>query len=301
VSIIMPVWQPRPEWLHAAVDSALGQTRCRLELVVVDDGCPVPVASLLEGYRDDRLRVLRIEHSGHAGAVNAGMAHARGDWIRFADADDILEPDSTSHLGGMMDGDRVIAYGATLVCDEGMRPDYSIVATQQGNVVVDCLLGRFRVRHPALLFPRRVMEEAGPWDPGFRVSADWDFVLRALDHAPVRGDQVVAFRYRRHTRSLTGTGNIDEGQTERSRVIARYIERHPEQRGTVLERRAWAATYVAAGTSSWSAGRYSVALRRFTRALAVEPFGSAAKICLFALRRARGLSRAAWLSIRGGG
>jgi glycosyltransferase involved in cell wall biosynthesis len=97
VSVIMPVW-PRPEWLREAVGSALGQRACRIELVVVDDGCPQPVATLLREIDDERLRPLRIPHAGVSSVRNAGIEAAHGDLFRFVDADDVLEPQSTARL-----------------------------------------------------------------------------------------------------------------------------------------------------------------------------------------------------------
>src|SRR5262245_26410862 len=151
VSLIMPVWQTRRDWLRTAVNSALAQRGCSVELIVVDDGNPEPVASLLDGIDDARLRVVRIDHAGPSVARNAGIHEAQGDWIRFVDSDDVLDPDSTSHLASFMDGDDVIAYGGTLVCDEHLRPGRLIASTLQGRIAYECLLGQFETRLPALL------------------------------------------------------------------------------------------------------------------------------------------------------
>ena len=47
MTVVMPVWNPRGDWLMAAVRSVLGQCACRLELIVVDDGCASPVEEQL--------------------------------------------------------------------------------------------------------------------------------------------------------------------------------------------------------------------------------------------------------------
>jgi glycosyltransferase involved in cell wall biosynthesis len=287
VSLIMPVWQPRRDWLVAAVVSALAQRDCRLELIVVDDGCPEPVANLLTLIRDQRLRVIRIEHAGSDAARNAGILHARGDRIRFVDSDDVLPPDSTRHLGSFMDGDGVIGYGATMNCDEELRLGSLIASDLQGDVVAECLLGRFDTRLPALLFPRRVVEAAGPWAPGFRINGDWDFVLRALEHARVRGDRTVVLHYRRHPQSKTGTADIAAGEEAWRQLIARYFARHPEQSGTRLERRAWAAVDLSKGCAYRHAGHYREAFHRLVRALPRNPRAGARELVLLAVRPAR--------------
>lgn len=290
VSLIMPVWQTRRDWLRTAVTSALEQRGCRIELIVVDDGSPEPATSLLEGIADARLSVVRIGHAGPSAARNAGIDAAQGDRIRFVDSDDVLEPDSTSHLGSFMDGEDVIAYGGTLVCDEELHPIRLIASTLQGDIVENCLLGHFDVRLPALLFPRSVVEAAGPWDLSYSVSEDWDFVLRALDHARVAGDQRVALYYRRHSRSLSRTASIAEGEDARRRLITAYFERHSEH-GATLRRRVWTAMYLDCGRTYWDTGDYRRSIKRLSRALLSDPGAAGLQIARTAGYRAYRLLR----------
>jgi Glycosyl transferase family 2 len=270
VSLMMPAWRPRAEWLREAVRSALAQTGCAIELVLIDDGSPVPVASLLEGLEDPRLRVIRIEHGGEAQARNSGIAEARGEYLRFIDADDVIEPASTSLLLGLCEGHSgVIAYGATLFCDEDLRPLWKMTSEVEGNGVTACLLGRFQTRLPAFLFPRRVIELTGPWDPGFEVSPDWDFILRSLEHAQVRGTGSVAALYRRH--SGGATANPAGGAKAAERLVARYFARHPEQRGTALERQARGRSLAHAGRIYATHRRPGKAISMLARAARLDP------------------------------
>src|SRR5919201_3775162 len=96
VSIVMAAWNPRPDWLLEAVRSALDQRGVDLELLVVDDGSDTPLEVVLGGIEDPRLRIVRLDHEGASAARNAGVAAGRGEFIRFVDADDVLEPDNTA-------------------------------------------------------------------------------------------------------------------------------------------------------------------------------------------------------------
>jgi glycosyltransferase involved in cell wall biosynthesis len=271
VSLVMASWRSRPDWLRAAVLSALEQRGCDHELVVVDDGSPEPVAETLADVTDPRLRHLRVEHGGEPRARNAGLREARGRLIRFVDADDVIDPDSTTRLAALVgSGDSTIGYAATMVCDAQLRPLWKMTCGLQGDVREDCLLGRFTVRIPSLLFPRTVVDAVGEWDPGFRVSQDWDFVLRALEHARVRGSRDVATYYRRHASSATA--NVVAGEEGGRRVIGRYFERHPEQRGTPLERKAEARLHAKAARAYLARRQLQPALRRGRKAVALDPF-----------------------------
>jgi glycosyltransferase involved in cell wall biosynthesis len=236
VSLIMPVWRPNPEWLLQAVRSALAQRECAIELIVVDDGCPQPVADLLGAVEDQRMRVVRVEHRGVSAARNAGTAVARGEYVRFIDCDDVIGPDSTSRLLRLTkDGDAVVAYGATVVCDRDLRPLWKMASRREGVATIECLLNRFTVTLHSLIFPRPVLALTGEWDTTLSVCEDWDFVLRALEHARVRGTRATATYHRRHGSSAST--DFAAGSEGALRVIERYFERHPEQRGTALERR----------------------------------------------------------------
>src|SRR5215207_400351 len=122
VSLVMPAWNPDPVWLRQAVASALDQRGCEIELIVVDDGSDAPVEECLAELEDDRMRILRIPHGRVSRARNAAIEVARGAFVRFIDCDDVILPDSTAHLLSLAADDTVVAYGATLVCDEELRP-----------------------------------------------------------------------------------------------------------------------------------------------------------------------------------
>ena len=236
VTLVMPAFSPRRDWLLEAVYSALDQRGCRAELIVVDDGSPEPVGNALAHIDDPRLRVLRVDHGGQSRARNAGVRAARGDYIRFVDCDDVFEPHGTAHLLGLIAGEHdVIGYGATLVCDEELNPTGLMSSRLDGSVEIACLLDKFDVRLFSMLFPRAVVAATGDADPALRFCQDWDYSLRAFEHARVRGDEAVVTRYRRH--SGGASWDINASLLGERMVLSRYFERHPEHRGTSLERR----------------------------------------------------------------
>ena len=238
VSIVMCAWKPRGDWFRDAVSSVLDQRDLEFELVLVDDGSPEPVESLLDPTDDPdgRIRLVRIEHAGLAAARNAGIAMARGSWFRFVDADDVLEPNSTARLVALSDGGRWITYGTTALCDAQMRPTGMKRSTLAGSIARECLLYRFDVRHMSMVFPRAVVEAVGPWDTTLRQCQDWDFVLRALEQAPARGEAAIATYYRRHGEAVSA--NVARAVDYETLVVDRYFARHPEEAGTEIEREA---------------------------------------------------------------
>jgi glycosyltransferase involved in cell wall biosynthesis len=286
VSIVMSAWKPRPDWLREAVAGVLGQERCEIELIVVDDGSPEPVNDLLTDFDDPRLRVIRVAHGGISHTRNAGIRVARGNFLRFVDADDVLERRSTARLLRLAGDGRAIAYGATLVCDEQLRPIGMKSSQLQGWIARECLLYYFDVKHMSLLFPRRVVDAVGDWDTSLHQCQDWDFVLRALEHAPAWGEDEIAAYYRRHQTSISA--NLERALYYESRVVDRYFERHPEQAGTSLEREARAKLLMVRARTSQSlgSGRHEW-LKLAARAFAMHPRRAREEISREVIERGR--------------
>jgi hypothetical protein len=215
------------------------------------------------------------------------MAAARGRWIRFVDGDDVLDAGSTRRLLDLARGELVIAYGATAICDDALHLQHTMISTVEGAATEACLLGRFDVTLPSLLFPRSVVARAGEWEPTMAMSEDWDFVLRALEHAPVRGERAVATWYRRHAASATVSADIATGERAWARVLERFFERHPELRNTSLARRAEAARFIDKGLKYLAAADWRTGSERLLRALALDPASTARAVARVASGGAR--------------
>jgi hypothetical protein len=120
------------------------------------------------------------------------------------------------------------------------------------------------------------------------VSGDWDFVLRAVERAPVRPVDLVATRYRRHSASVTRTANVSEGERARAQVIAGYLDRHPAVRGSRVARHAQAALLLDSAGGYVHHGATRAGFVRLARAARLRPLAAAAT-ALGLLRRLVGL------------
>ena len=95
VSVIMPVYNTKEEYLREAIESILNQTFSDFELLVVDDASINGVLSILRGYEQKDKRVSVIENTKNRGvsvARNIGLDKASGEYILFVDSDDICHP-----------------------------------------------------------------------------------------------------------------------------------------------------------------------------------------------------------------
>jgi glycosyltransferase involved in cell wall biosynthesis len=95
VSVVVPVYNKAP-FLAACLESILAQTVTSLELICVDDGSTDGSSEIIDRFAaNECVRVIRQERNrGAAVARNAGLDVARGEFVQFVDADDLLAPDA---------------------------------------------------------------------------------------------------------------------------------------------------------------------------------------------------------------
>lgn len=91
VSIVIPAYNAAST-IGETLDSVLSQTYANIEVIVVNDGSSDDTAAVLAGF-GKRIRTILQANSGLAGARNAGLNAASGDFIALMDADDICRRD----------------------------------------------------------------------------------------------------------------------------------------------------------------------------------------------------------------
>jgi GT2 family glycosyltransferase len=116
VSVVVPT-HARPDRLASCVRSIglLDYPVDALEVVVVDDGSPIPVVPETLDAGGRPLRVVRQAHAGPAAARNAGAAVAEGPIVAFVDDDCAPEPAWLARLVRHLEqDDRTVTGGRTV-------------------------------------------------------------------------------------------------------------------------------------------------------------------------------------------
>ena len=103
LTVVVPAYGAE-DHLHLALDSLLA---CRgpLEVVVVDDGSLDGTGAIADAYaatRPDLFRVIHQANKGHGGAINTGIDHARGRYLKVLDADDWLDAPVLQEVIGLL-------------------------------------------------------------------------------------------------------------------------------------------------------------------------------------------------------
>jgi glycosyltransferase involved in cell wall biosynthesis len=188
-SVVIPVYNQKPEVLRAAVKSALAQT-VPVEVIVVDDGSDVPVSDVLVGLiAEDGVQVgasLRIHaHPGNQGisaALNTGIADMTTDWFAWLSSDDLFDPRKVEyHLASLLAADAKAGYtGYNLVFDNGNMIGHVVTALFPSRAEQMKVLGRVcAINGSTVMIHRSVFDSVGLFDADYRYGQDWEFWCRA--------------------------------------------------------------------------------------------------------------------------
>lgn len=209
VSIVTPARNAAPT-LDRAFTSIADQGLDNWEHVVVTHPADPDTSRVARGHanRDDRI-VHKVVVSGTAaGARNAGLAHARGHFIMFLDADDTVAPDHLARLvrEARRTGADVVLSGFRRVTHEG-RP-FQTRAGLRGFVPADVIAQGPPAALHAMLFRRELLDRIGFFDATLKTNEDWDLCLRAAAAgARFYACGSCSADYWNHEGSLTGDGS----------------------------------------------------------------------------------------------
>ncbi|MBR6329181.1 MAG: glycosyltransferase [Lachnospiraceae bacterium] len=93
VSVIVPVYDTKPEYFDKCIGSLTAQTHKDIEILVIDDGAVDELALRCDmaAKEDERIRVIHQENAGASGARNRGLSECTGDYVTFVDSDDWID------------------------------------------------------------------------------------------------------------------------------------------------------------------------------------------------------------------
>lgn len=175
LSIIIATWNAA-RTLERCLASITKQTCSSWELLIRDGGSTDATLSIIEKHQSIVAWWESAPDKGIYDAWNLALTHARGDYVCFLGADDVLHaPDTLQTLFSS------IGHGAyDLVTSRGMlRDDHWQPTHTVGAPWYEAKLPRrMRLCHPGLLHHRSLFTRFGGFNARYRIAADFEFLLR---------------------------------------------------------------------------------------------------------------------------
>ena len=210
------------------VASFLRQTHPDKELLVIDGGSTDKTVEIVKGFQSDAIRIISEKDRGIYDAMNKGLANFSGDAIGFLNADDVYHDPSV--LG------RIVQ---SLESADAVYGDLVMVSDHvTGHIVREWKSTEFRPDafrtgwmppHPTFYIRRELAARTGWFDLSYRISADYDFMLRAMElhHPRVRHIPHLLVDFMVGGMSTTGLGAVIRGNLECLRARRRHLGAPP--------------------------------------------------------------------------
>jgi glycosyltransferase involved in cell wall biosynthesis len=188
----------------AAVRSVRLQTLRDWELIVIDDGSSDQSSAIVEGFHDERIRLVREPRSaGLAARLNQAVVLSRGEFIARMDADDICFPERLSRQVARLRAEPqldLVSCGAVVFASGGELIGEMPVGLEHKDIAARPFVG-FPLPHPTWC-GRVSWFRNNPYDSRLRYAEDQDLLLRSFRHSKLAGLDTVLLAYRQDRLAL---------------------------------------------------------------------------------------------------
>ncbi|MEP6611841.1 MAG: glycosyltransferase [Mucilaginibacter sp.] len=195
VSIIIPLYNAE-KYVAEAIRSAQNQTWPNKEIIVVDDGSTDNSLAVANSCKDENTRIITQPNKGASAARNTGLKEAKGEYIQFLDADDLLSENKIAAQVEMLlnfpnyvglcatvhfqDGEELVS--GTLTHEwygEGTNEPADFLIKLYGGALIGPRYGGM-IQPNAWLTPAKLIGKAGLWNEALSLDDDGEFFCRIL-------------------------------------------------------------------------------------------------------------------------
>jgi len=200
ISVIIPCYN-YGHLIGETINSLLRQTYTDIEVIVVNDGSKDNTSSILEGIAktDHRIACYNYDNAGLGTSRNRGLEKAKGQFIQFLDADDLLEKSKFEEQVKIFAAHKEvdIVYGSVryftkdpydpadrLLTYWGPDKEWMQKFSGRGKDFLPLALKGNFAHLSSPLFRRSIVEKVGLFDNDISAVADYHFLLRcAMENA----------------------------------------------------------------------------------------------------------------------
>ena len=193
ISVLMPVYNTKEEYLRASIESILNQTFTDFEFIIVNDGSTNNAEEVILSYKDNRIKYVKQENQGIVGALNNAWSKASGKYIARMDSDDIAYPERFAKQVNFLEENpeySLVGSWAKII------PSKNIIKLPQDIKIMD-LLADCMFIHPSIMFNKADFEKFNlQYETGFEYAEDYCLYANAVKYLKITNLQEVLLDYR---------------------------------------------------------------------------------------------------------
>ncbi|MEX8548513.1 MAG: glycosyltransferase family 2 protein [Mucilaginibacter sp.] len=194
VSIIIPVYNAE-KYITKTITSALNQTWRNIEIIIIDDGSTDNSLAIAKQFKNEHIVILSKQNQGASKARNKGLQEAKGAFIQFLDADDLLSPNKIAEqVKLLLQNPEKIAVCSTVHFFDNQNPYEALPSAYEDSFLFDTdnpaefLINLYggdtnrgsMVQTSAWLTPTDIIKKAGKWSEFYLPDEDGDYFCRAV-------------------------------------------------------------------------------------------------------------------------
>ncbi|MFH1868873.1 MAG: glycosyltransferase family 2 protein [Candidatus Omnitrophota bacterium] len=180
ISIITVVYN-NAEHIGDCLKSVTSQLYNDIEYIVIDNESRDGTQDVINLYKDKITRLVSEKDKGHIYAMNKGIEMATGDVVGFLHSDDIYMNENIIGLVAdtFKNSSTDSLYG-DLVYVKKDNIDKTVRFWRAGSYSPDSIKQGWMPPHPTFFVKREVYKKYGLLDTGFKISMDYEIILRFL-------------------------------------------------------------------------------------------------------------------------
>ncbi|TVQ14639.1 MAG: glycosyltransferase [Leptolyngbya sp. DLM2.Bin27] len=230
ISVVIPAYNAE-KTIKFTLESVLSQTYSDFELIIINDGSQDATLSIINQFKDRRVRVFSHENSGPQKSRNRGINQATGEYISFIDADDLWTPDKLEQQLKRIEANpevSVVYSWSDEINEHGMVTRSGQRSTLEGKVFEALLKNNFLGSGSNPLIRKQALSAVGGFDPSILAGQDWDMWLTlASDYTFAVVPQVQVF-YRKSAGSKSWSSNLSRQEQGLRQVMAKHLSRRSD-------------------------------------------------------------------------
>lgn len=162
--------------IRDTLESVLQQTYDNFEYIIVDGNSTDKTLDIVKEYQvkfNGKLTYISEPDNGIYDAMNKGIRMATGDIIGIINSDDWYEKNALQSVAKhCVEESCAIYYGAMRIIDESNGKEIRCTLNHPEYI------RETMINHPATFVSRQVYEKYGAFDCQYKMSADYDFIIR---------------------------------------------------------------------------------------------------------------------------
>ena len=208
LSVIMPTYNTKEEYLREAIESILTQTFTDFEFLIIDDGSTNNTEQVVLSYDDARIKYVKNKKNlGLVTSLNKAFHLACGEYIARMDADDISLPQRFEKQILYLDANpEVSLLGTAMQIFPDIRDVYLPTRVTFLGLLEGCIIA-----HPTIMYKKACFEKHGLlYDEEYKHAEDYELWSRAIRYIEIRNLDTILLRYRQHQDQISTSHSSEQ-------------------------------------------------------------------------------------------